>query len=144
MSGKRSFTNLPREVRDEIYTLSLISSSAITVHSSKLTRTWQTDEGSAESDKNPRLVMRRKLDQSAMRPSVQDLVLGLLRCNCTTTIEACRIFCSKNIFSFVGDHNWTPIISWLEAISKQDRAYLISLEATIRRLSTSWQYSNGS
>jgi hypothetical protein len=144
MSGKRSFTNLAREVRDEIYTLCLISSSAIIVHSSKLTGTWQIDEGSAESDKNPRLVMQRKLDQSATRSSVQDLVLGLLRCNCTTTTEACRIFYSKNVFSFVGDHDWTPIISWLEAIDKQNRDYLTGLEATMRILSTSWQYSDGS
>lgn len=136
--------NLPQEVRDEIYTLSLNSSSAIIVHSSKLTCTWQTDETSAESNKNSRLVMQLKLDQSATRSSVQDLVLGLLRCNRATTVEASKIFYSKNVFSFIGDHDWTPIITWLEAIGEQNRDYLTSLEATIRRLSTSWQYSDGS
>lgn len=139
-----AFMILPREVRDKIYALSLISSSAIIVHSSKLTRTWQSDNDNTESDKNLRLVMQLQLNHSATRSSVQNLALGLLRCNRATVAEASSIFYGENAFSFVGDHDWIPIISWLRAIGKQNRAYLTNLEATVRRLSTSWQYSDGS
>lgn len=56
--------------------------------------------------------------------------------------EAAKVFYSKTTFCFIGDHNWHPILSWLETIGA-NRGYLTRLEATIERPAHAWQERDG-
>jgi hypothetical protein len=144
---RATFLALPREVRDAIYASSLIATSPIVVWSGKRTYTLlpKDQENNDEPNYDPRdyFIYGLKWDREAMVSSLQDLGLGLLRCNRTMAPEAASTFYGKNTFSFVGDHDWIPIISWLDRIGETNRGYLTNLEASARRLSTAWQYSDG-
>jgi len=118
------FQTLPQEILDKIYTYTLVSPSAIIVHSSRIIRTWQKDEGKSELDDKCHLVLENQRDYEATRSSVQDLALAIIKFNRTIAADAASVFYSQNAFSFEGPHDWIPIISWLEAIGKINRGHL--------------------
>jgi hypothetical protein len=128
-----TFTDLPPEVRNIIYKFCLVSDSPIIVWSAEQIMTY----------KDPLYAIKIKWDYKAMRSSVQNLALGLLQCNSSLAPEAARIFYRLNHFSFVGDHDWIPIISWLGRIGEANRSCLTNLELSVPVLSTAYQHSDG-
>ncbi len=128
-----NFLAMPPEIRNRIYALSLIARSPIIVWSA------QFPQGSRSLKPYPRL----EWDREAMRSSVQNLSLNLLRCNSAVASEAASVFYGLNMFSFRGDHEYLPIMTWLDTIGEKNRQYLTSLEMTVRRPSRAWQRRNG-
>ena len=149
--NRANFLVLPREARDLVYELSLVASSPIVVWSAKETCKTSADYPPYDQNnyenpiRDPRdfFVYGLKWDHEAMISSVQNLALSLFRCNRIIAPEAVSTFYGKNTFSFLGAHDWVPIISWLDRISETNRGYLTNLEASVRTLSTAWQYSDG-
>lgn len=78
-----------------------------------------------------------------MSSSIQNLAIALLKCHRTIAPEAASVFYGKNMFSFIGAHEYLPIITWLDQISEQYRGYLTSLEMTMWRPSKAWQLPGG-
>lgn len=166
-----TFLSLPREIRDEIYDFALLASSSIVVCSSRWVDpiAWKhadcyavhrgpdlytLDQGNTSDDhvndidedtKGPdEYACDRVVNTRATKLSIQGLALNLLRCkNTTVAREAAMTFYTKNTFSFLGDHNWDPIIFWLESIGARNRSYLTRLDVRARQPRHAWQRSDG-
>lgn len=112
-----SFLTLPREIRDTIYELALVNPSPIVVWSAKLRKSMPWGR--------PRFVWVYSLDynREAIASSVRNLMPNIILCNRTVALEASSIFYGKNTFSFQGDHDWIPVITWLHAIGGHNRVY---------------------
>ncbi|KAI4185939.1 MAG: hypothetical protein LQ346_005783, partial [Caloplaca aetnensis] len=77
-----------------------------------------------------------------MASSTRDLALGLLRCSTTVAAESAPVFYRGNVFRFCGDHDYYPIITWLDKLGAT-REYLKKLEISVRRPRTAWQMPDG-
>ncbi|OCK73153.1 hypothetical protein K432DRAFT_399069 [Lepidopterella palustris CBS 459.81] len=139
-----NFLSLPREIRDHIYGFALLASTCVVVWSGR----WKTintlnDQG-VDADGKTEYEYERVVDHKAITLSIQHLALNLLRCNnATVAREAAMTFYAHNTFSFLGDHNWDPIVSWLESIGVQNRGYITRLSATVRQPQHAWQRCDG-
>ncbi|MCJ1386562.1 hypothetical protein MMC17_009688 [Xylographa soralifera] len=78
-----------------------------------------------------------------MASGIQNLILSLIRCNRRIALEAGSIFYGENTFSFQGEHDWIPIISWLHTIGQRNRCSLTSLRASVSQPKTTWQRTDG-
>lgn len=118
------FLSLPRELRDKIYTHSLISPSAITVFA-----------GSVSADTDYICISAGQLRYGTWRtvsinPSrISDmLALGLLFCSVQVSREAAAVFYRWNTFHFASGGSWSPLYTFLRTIGKENRDALRSLE----------------
>lgn len=103
-----------------------------------------SDEQDVDIDGKTALETQPVVDKKAIASSIQHLAINLLRCNNTTVArEAAMTFYTNNTFLFLGDHNWDPIVSWLESIGARNRSYLTRLDATARRPERAWQRPDG-
>ncbi|TVY45387.1 hypothetical protein LOCC1_G006355 [Lachnellula occidentalis] len=140
-----TFLSLPREIRDEIYNMALISASPIIVWKAE----WEWDiqyfpplDGPRWPEVSTR-IRWRLVDQEAISTSLQSLDMNIILCNKIVGREAAKVFYRKNTFSFLGKHNWDPIVSWLESIGAANRNSLLSLEINACRPDPAWQRSSG-
>lgn len=133
--ARTNLLTLPREIRLLIYESSLVSCSPVIVWSAEL-----VFPGPNERADKPLRVVR---DREATTSSVRDLSLALLLCHPTIAAEAADIFYRKNAFAFRGQHNYLPIISWLDQIGMVNRGHLTRLEISVRRPSEAWQLPDG-
>ena len=78
-----------------------------------------------------------------MAASRKDLALGLLRCCTIIAAESAQIFYSRNTFRFEGEHEYYPVITWLDKLDR-NRDYLVNLEITVPRPGIAWQLPDGS
>ncbi|KAL8879058.1 MAG: hypothetical protein Q9198_003259 [Flavoplaca austrocitrina] len=118
--SRSKFLQLPAEIRLRIYSFSLNSPSPIIV--------W-----SAESHHgNYKPTHKRTWHREKMASSRRNLALGLLRCSTIVAAESAQFFYSRNTFRFQGDHEYYPVITWLDKLN-DNREYLGSLEITVRR-----------
>ncbi|KAL9034221.1 MAG: hypothetical protein Q9180_005526 [Flavoplaca navasiana] len=124
------FQQLPAELRLKIYSFSLISTSAIIVRSA------QTPGG------RPRPA-HLKWNREKMSATRSKLALGLLRCSTNIAAESAQIFYSHNTFYFEGEHEYYPIITWLDKLNHK-REWLRYLEIDVRRPEVAWQLPDGS
>jgi len=139
-----TFLSLPRELRDKIYGFSLLASTCIVVWSGRWVCVNRYDDQGVDIDGKTVSEYELVVDNKATASSVQHLALNLLRCNNTTVArEAAMSFYTNNTFSFLGDHDWDPIVSWLESIGAQNRGYITSLNAAARRPARAWQRRDG-
>lgn len=148
-----TFLSLSREIRDEIYDLALVSTSPIIVWKGegKMSYRYQAEsEGVgprawpwAGVRPPPSIVPWQEVDREAISASLQPLAVNLIFCNKTVSHEAARVFYAKNTFSFLGKHNWDPIVSWLEIIGPANRNSLISIEISARKPDPAWQCPSG-
>lgn len=139
-----TFLSLPREIRDHIYGFALLASTCVVVWSSRWMRVNKFDDQGVDIDGKTALEYQRVVDHKATASSIQHLALNLLRCNNTTVArEAAITFYTNNTFSFLGDHNWDPIVSWLESIGAQNRGYITRLNVTARLPDRAWQQRDG-
>ncbi|TKX18122.1 hypothetical protein C1H76_9595 [Elsinoe australis] len=125
---------LPREVRDQIYRESLISSSHIDVSLLKCHQEYRDSLIQTTFD----------LDPKAPARSLEGLNFSLLKANSQIAREAAEIFYSKNKFAFHGHKDWSVVVEWLQAIGEENRRHLTSLELDVRQLKRVWQYEDGS
>ncbi|EPE36448.1 hypothetical protein GLAREA_05786 [Glarea lozoyensis ATCC 20868] len=148
-SSPFKFTSLSREIRDQIYVWALVAPSPIIVWKGQ----WGTD-----TDKTRRLhsyttftdvvqirkeTHRRWIDPSATKHSLAECSTNLFFCNKQIGEEAAKVFYRKNVFAFLGDHNWDPIVSWLTMINNRNRNHLATLEFKAYRPEEVWQRPNG-
>ncbi|KAL8879903.1 MAG: hypothetical protein Q9198_002577 [Flavoplaca austrocitrina] len=129
-SGPNLLT-IPAEIRLRIYSFSLISASPVIVWSAKCRR----------NHCRPR--KRLQSTREKMAASRENLALGLLRCCTIVAAESAQIFYSRNTFRFEGEHEYYPVITWLDKLDR-NRDYLAKLEITVRRPSIAWQLPDGS
>lgn len=124
------FLSLPTEIRYSIYSFCLTSSSTIVV--------WAAEYDRSASSPSRRLRWNREV----MVSSTRGLALGLLRCSTTVAAESARVFYHGNAFRFCGDHEYYPVITWLDKIGG-NRQYLERLEISVRRPDKAWQMPDG-
>lgn len=129
-----NFMSLSREVRDEIYKVALVSSSMIVV--------WKGG-WVHKSEVNPDGVWPRIIVRSATKISLSALCTNMVLCSKIIGKEAAEIFYNKNTFTFMGHHNWDPIVTWLRRIGSGNRAYLSNLEIEAYKPIEVWQKYNG-
>ncbi|KAH6677606.1 hypothetical protein B0J14DRAFT_584710 [Halenospora varia] len=140
-----TFLSLPREIRDKIYDLALVSVSPIIAWKGS----WKFElhyfpkpEGQLVPDLSS-CIRWRNIDQEAISASLRPVNVKLILCNKTVSHEAALVFYRKNTFSFLGEHNWDPIVSWLEAIGAENRNSLLLMEIDAYRPDAVWQRSSG-
>ncbi|KAH6664540.1 hypothetical protein B0J14DRAFT_247704 [Halenospora varia] len=138
-----TFYSLPREIRDTIYSIALVSSSAIIVWKGENKASYLPQLPEGPHPRPSSRVCWREVNQEATTASLRTLSLSLLFCNKMLSQEAAAVFYNKNTFSFEGDHNWDPIVSWLKTIGVEDRNSLKSLEVDGKRPDQAWQNSRG-
>ncbi|KAL8830859.1 MAG: hypothetical protein Q9170_005542 [Blastenia crenularia] len=130
--AQSKFLSLPTEIRLKIYSFCLVSSSKIVVWSAMY-----------PSPRNHNAPNKLQFDRDAMSRSTRSLALGLLRCCTTVAAESAHVFYHNNMFRFYGDHEYYPVITWLDRIS-DNRDSLENLEITVRRPHKAWQLPDGS
>ena len=134
-SSKLTFLDLPGEVRNMIYSLSLVSPSNIVVWSGSWTLTHRSKTTTTH---------QRIQDKHATISSIHHLALNLLHIgNAEIAQEAASIFYSRNTFAFLGDHNWDPIASWLRCIGLRNRSHITRLIASAKKPLQSWSSGEG-
>ncbi|KAH8650964.1 hypothetical protein BGZ60DRAFT_534142 [Tricladium varicosporioides] len=144
-----TFLSLPREIRDKIYDLALVSSSNIVVWDGK----WKSETRYISKDGSGALwfahlhrdwtLRWRNVDQEAISSTLRPLAVKILLCNKVVSHEAALVFYSKNTYSFMGEHNWDPVVAWLEMIGPKNRNLLVSMEIDAYRPDVVWQLSSG-
>lgn len=118
-----TFLSLLREIRDKIYELALVSASTIIVWKGS----WKTEtrylprlEGEAWPGVNLDWALRwRAIDQEAISVSLRPVNVKLILCNKIVRHKVALVFYTKNIFSFLGWHNWDPVVSCLKQLAWQ-------------------------
>ncbi|TVY45987.1 hypothetical protein LCER1_G008568 [Lachnellula cervina] len=138
-----SFLSLPREIRDKIYEIALVSNSSIIVWKGK----WETDL-LPQVEEGPRpwpwsRIRWRAIDHDASTASLRSLNLKLLFCNKVIGHEAAMVFYNKNTFAFLGEHDWDPVVHWLGRIGPRNRDSIVSLDVDAKRPDPVWQNSKG-
>ncbi|KAL8994488.1 MAG: hypothetical protein Q9169_005561 [Polycauliona sp. 2 TL-2023] len=129
--SRPNFLMIPAEIRLRIYSFSLISASPVIVWSAYCRWDYYRP--------------RRKVQsiREIVAASREDLALGLLRCCTKVAAESAQIFYSRNTFRFEGQHEYYPVITWLDKLDR-NRDYLAKLEISVRRPSIAWQLPDGS
>ncbi|KAI4126480.1 MAG: hypothetical protein LQ338_003730 [Usnochroma carphineum] len=132
--AQSKFLSLPAEIRYRIYSYSLVSVPPITVWSARFALTSQRRPV-------PRTL---KWDRVAMAGDLRKLSLSLLQCSTSIAAEAAHVFYSENTFCFFGDHEYYPVITWLDKIGQQNRECLKTLEISVNQPERAWQLPDGS
>ncbi|KAI9713277.1 MAG: hypothetical protein M1820_001264 [Bogoriella megaspora] len=148
-----TFLTLPREIRDQIYNLSLTPDEPITVWSGE----WKVDAPILGYEQQPwrwmigerpgeigcPLKSFRAVEKEATIRSLENIAFNILLSNATVAVESAPIFYQNNTFEFLGEHNWDPIVSWLEAIGRHKRGFLTAIQIEVVRPDRVWQLSDG-
>lgn len=144
-NSHQTFMSLPREIRDAIYHLALSSSAPITVWKGERVQEPQFDTASASYEDfiNGTYIWRRFVDHQAMTTWRSAVATNLLFCTRTVSREAAAVIYKQNIFCFRGEHNWDPVLSWLQAIGKENRNHLSTLDINAYKPDQVWQRFNG-
>jgi hypothetical protein len=138
--------SLAREIRDQIYTYVLLSPSPIIVWKGKWVNQYEEPEPHkiySEVVEHKGISWRRGVDLIQTKNSLKLVAINLLLCSKEIGKEAAQVFYQKNVFSFLGEHNWDPIVSWLEKIGSDNRNNLSKLEINAYKPEEVWQRSNG-
>ena len=138
VSPRKCFLGLPQELRDKICYYSLISSEPITV--------WSGTYDVEECENCPGNGNLTRTSWETMDTNVADsgdLALGLLLCNQQLSRDAAAIFYRWNTFRFMGDHNWSPLYTFLVMIGPENRRNLRSLEMQMSKPKQVLQHPDG-
>ncbi|KAF4629405.1 hypothetical protein G7Y89_g8745 [Cudoniella acicularis] len=104
---------------------------------------WSGTSNVAYIQSNIKISPCRVVDQPATKASLYLLSTNLLLCSNIISQEAARVFYNQNTFSFLGEHNWDPIVSWLQTIGVQNRNNLSNLEIDAYKPDQAWQRFDG-
>ena len=116
------FSQLPRELRYEIYNLCLASKSRILIVLKK--RPASEEHGSQIYNTESHL----RLDSSRGRNST--IGTGLLLLNHSVYDEAISVLYGRNSFLFLGEFGWTVFFQFHDRLTEASRRHLRSLEFT--------------
>lgn len=108
----RTFLDLPREVRDQIYYRALIASGPITVSSITIDCPRNTKYNTETKQKT----ISQKYTIDGKDPILDEITLGLLRCQSLVSSEAAAAFYQINTFHFDGNEVWSPLYTFLKDI----------------------------
>lgn len=141
------FLFLAREIRDQIYTWALSSPSPIIVWKGE----WVTqfDESSrpyttfTDIVEHEGTIWKRGVDPSVTKTSLGFRSTSLFFCNKEIGKEAAEVFYKRNVFAFLGEHNWDPIVSWLTKIGDRNRSNLSRIEINAYKPEEVWQRHTG-
>ncbi|KAI9689762.1 MAG: hypothetical protein M1822_009644 [Bathelium mastoideum] len=143
---------LARELREKVYEHALMSNSPIVVWAGgwqadapmlPKEQDWRWRPGKRPGEPGCPVKCWRAVDRQATKQSIQQTAFNLLQSNRMLAGEAAAVFYRKNTFSFLGDHNWEPIVAWLRAIGRLNRGYLRNIEVEVIRPDRVWQHSDG-
>ncbi|KAF8852471.1 hypothetical protein BDZ45DRAFT_678333 [Acephala macrosclerotiorum] len=145
--AKLTFLDLPREIRDIIYKLVLISPTPLIAWSGMLLedltesevvvdfREWVCWEGT------PQIFDIHGYQINAL--PVERLAISMALVSRDVSREAAEVFWSNNSFRFIGDNwLWDTVLQWLIGIGPTNRRYLSHLEFQLRRPQHVWQFSD--
>lgn len=137
VSPRRSFLELPRELRDKIYRYSLIESEPITV--------WSGTHGEDEEIPNPPgiFTLRSWKTVDTNVTTLDRSTLSLLWCNRKVACEAAATLYRWNTFHFVGGNNWNPLYAFLQMIGEENRYSLRSIKMQMCKPKQVWQHLDG-
>jgi len=130
--------SLPRELRDIIYEYVLVAHHPLVVWAGKLDIVHPIERIAFGQ-----FWLARKVDHDATRTSVRGLAIPILYSNKMISKEATSIFYSSNTFAFYGEHNWDPIVIWLQKIGACKRRHICKLLIHARRPTSSHQAPDG-
>jgi len=85
-----------------------------------------------------------RYNDEEMASCLRDLAPGMMRCNRTVGMESSEVFYGQNTFSFEGDHEWIPVITWLNNIGMYNKSLLRKLTVSVKRPKAAWQRADGS
>lgn len=136
-----SFTSLPSELLNQILENCLVADCPIVI--------WRgIIEGIMPEtmDPDPEYVEQwlRIVDPHITARSLSDLAIELLSVNRMLSAYASSIFYTKNTFSFVGQHRWHEVVTWLTSIGPRQRGLLANLQLTANVPRRCWQRADGS
>ncbi|CZR54793.1 uncharacterized protein PAC_04677 [Phialocephala subalpina] len=147
-AAKLTFLDLPREIRDIIYNLVLISPSPLIAWSGMSLEEFSE---SLVAFSSLRDWVRREVTPQTFNISeyetnalpVERLGISMSRVSRDVSREAAEVFWSNNSFRFVGDKwIWDTVLEWLIGIGSTNRRYLAHLEFQMQRPQHVWQLSN--
>ncbi|KAL8880841.1 MAG: hypothetical protein Q9198_001831, partial [Flavoplaca austrocitrina] len=111
------FLQLPAEIRLHIYSFCLTGTSPIIVWSANDTLRYRKRKHKRDWNREKMVFSRR------------NLTLGLLRCCTIIAAESAKVFYGTKIFRFEGDHEYYPVITWLDKLN-DNREHIRNLEIT--------------
>lgn len=79
-----------------------------------------------------------------MARDLRRLSIGLLRCSTSIAADAAHIFYRGNKFCFFGEHEYYPVITWLDKIGMENRECLRNLQISVDQPPRAWQLPDGS
>ena len=122
-----TFLDLPREVRDQIYYQALVTSGPITVSSVTV-----NDPSHIQYDtETKQRTISQKYTIEGRDPVLDEITLGLLRCQSLVSSEAAVIFYQMNTFHFDGNEVWNPLYTFLKDIGDSNRDLLGNVSMAI-------------
>ncbi len=122
-----TFLTLPREIRDLIYEYALVAEFEVRVWTGSWRYMPPTVNGVQPADFSP-LYYKLDINHDVKAATLNSLAFNLLRCgNSTVAAEAACTFYTQNEFTFFRDHNWGPIVQWLEGIGTRNRSLITRL-----------------
>ncbi|KAL8848386.1 MAG: hypothetical protein Q9221_006585 [Calogaya cf. arnoldii] len=127
---------LPTEVRFNIYSRCLVSSSPIVVWSAQLR------DITRDMTRHFKVPMYRP-NREGRATDIRAVFISLLHCSRSTAADAAFIFYRKNTFCFSGDHEYYRILFWLDQIGHQNRDNISGLEISVDAPPKAWQLPDG-
>ena len=117
--SRTTIFDLPREVRDEIYRLSLTAPGPIMVWNG-----WSSDQSHTLEH---RATKTQTFSVYRAVPELLGLAFNLLHCSRTISREAAEVFYCSNTFAFDGPADWSPLYLFLRMVGAHNRSHLTSL-----------------
>jgi hypothetical protein len=135
---KISFLDLPREIRDLIYTLVLRSSTPLIAWAGMpLEVIAERHRYDYSYDDHPQTFVMGSYFNNAL--PVERMIVRLNLVSRQVSDEAMATFWSQNVFRFLGDWVWDSILDWLVSIGDINRGYLRNLELMMQEPHHVWQ-----
>lgn len=129
-----TFLDLPREIRDRIYYQALVVSEPITVSSVTV-----GDPSTQHDEETKQKIVSQAYTIEGRDPILDQIALGLLRCQSTVSSEAAVTFYQLNTFHFDGNEVWNPLYTFLKRIGDSNRGFLRNLSANAESLNQVYQ-----
>lgn len=143
--AKLTFLDLPREIRDIIYKLVLISTTPLIAWSGMPLEELSKSKEVVDFrewvfwEANPQIFDIYGYLVNAL--PVERLAISMSLVSRDISREAAEIFWSNNSFRFLGDNwIWDTVLQWLIGIGSINRRYLSHLEFQLRRPQHVWQF----
>lgn len=110
------FNRFPPEIQRQILNHALVAPSDVVV--------WAVKNHTLQGRFCDRVAI---MDHGPTACSLKGVAMGLLGCNHSIGSQAAQIFYSENTFSFFGNSDLCPLISWLYCIGERNRSFISNI-----------------